>query len=183
MVPVPLPAPLPPPPRPDEPPTVLDIEASGFGAHSYPIEVGFVLPDGGSWCSLIRPEPGWDHWDDAAQTVHGVSRTLLARHGRSASEVAGALNERLGGRIVYCDAWGHDYPWLAKLFDAAGRRPAFRLEHLHRLLDDRDAPRFAQFKQALAAEQGRLRHRASTDARVLQNAWRQTMARPARHAG
>lgn len=166
---------------PAEAPTVLDIEASGFGAHSYPIEVGFVLPDGGSWCSLIRPESGWQHWNAEAEATHGITRALLERHGRSARDVAATLNERLQGRVVYCDAWGHDYPWLAKLFDAAHLQPGFRLEHLHRLLDDADAPRFAQIKQVLAAEQGRLRHRASTDARLLQNAWRQTMAGTPRH--
>jgi hypothetical protein len=163
-------------------PTVLDIEASGFGAHSYPIEIGFVLPDGGSWCSLIRPAQDWQHWDDRAQAVHGLTRELLESHGRSVHDVAAALNDRLHGRVVYCDGWGHDYPWLARLFEAAELRPDFRLEHLNRLLDDTDAPRFAQIKQTLAAEQGRLRHRASTDARVLQNAWRQTMAGPAPRA-
>lgn len=163
-------------------PTVLDIEASGFGAASYPIEVGFVLPDGGSWCSLIRPAPEWQHWDADAAAVHGLTRDMLERHGRSVHEVADALNARLRGRVVYCDGWGHDYPWLAKLFDAAGRQPHFQLEHLHRLLDDTDAPRFAQIKLGLASEQGRLRHRASTDARVLQNAWRQTMAASPRAA-
>lgn len=165
-----------------EVPTVLDIEASGFGAHSYPIEVGFVLPDGGSWCSLIRPAPEWLHWDPDAAAMHGLTRDMLERHGRGVHEVAAALNERLRGRVVYCDGWGHDYPWLAKLFDAAGLQPAFRLEHLQRLLDDADAPRFAQIKHGLATEQGRLRHRASTDARVLQNAWRQTMAHSPRAA-
>ena len=45
---------LPVPPRAFEPPAVLDIEASGFGVGSYPIEVGFVLPDGQSYCSLLR---------------------------------------------------------------------------------------------------------------------------------
>lgn len=170
------------PSSPGDAPTVIDIEASGFGAHSYPIEIGFVLPDGGSWCSLIRPAADWRHWDATAEAVHGLTRAMLERHGRSVGDVAAALNERLRGRVVYCDGWGHDYPWLARLFDAAGRQPAFRLEHMHRLLDDADAPRFAQIKHGLATEQGRLRHRASTDARVLQNAWRQTMARSPRAA-
>ena len=31
---------------PEEAPAVLDIEASGFGRGSYPIEVGFVLANG-----------------------------------------------------------------------------------------------------------------------------------------
>ena len=34
-------------------PTILDIEASGFGPGSYPIEIGFVTGAGKAWCSLI----------------------------------------------------------------------------------------------------------------------------------
>ena len=90
--------------------------------------------------------------------------------------MAEALNARLAAQTVYCDAWGHDYPWLARLYDAAGLSPTFRLEHLHRLLDDDDAPRFATLKAAFAAASSQPRHRASADALVLQNAWRQTMA-------
>lgn len=40
-------------------PTILDIEASGFGRGSYPIEVGFVAGDGTLFCGLVRPEPDW----------------------------------------------------------------------------------------------------------------------------
>ena len=58
-------------------PTILDIEASGFGPGSYPIEVGLVLPDGDAWCSLIRPEPGWLHWDPSAEQVHGTKVALV----------------------------------------------------------------------------------------------------------
>jgi hypothetical protein len=36
---------------------VIDVEASGFGRGSYPIEVGFVLPDGEAVCTLVRPRP------------------------------------------------------------------------------------------------------------------------------
>jgi len=49
-------------------PAVLDIEASGFGRDSYPVEIGYVLPDGQTWCTLIRPAPAWTHWDATAAT-------------------------------------------------------------------------------------------------------------------
>ena len=77
-------------------PCVLDIEASGFGRGSYPIEIGFVLPDGTAYCTLIVPDEGWTHWDGDAERVHGISRSLLQRHGRSAHEVAVELNHRSG---------------------------------------------------------------------------------------
>jgi hypothetical protein len=151
-------------------PAVLDLEASGFGRASYPIEVGFVLPNGGVGCTLIRPEPGWTHWDASAERLHGIRRETAVRAGRSARDVAGWLNRHLSGLIVYCDGWAHDYPWLGMLFEAAGQRPTFRLEHLQRLLDDE---RRARWDAAVASARdavGRDRHRASVDARALQRA-------------
>ncbi|MDB5851379.1 MAG: hypothetical protein JWP29_5131, partial [Rhodoferax sp.] len=63
-------------------PTVLDVEASGFGRHSYPIEVGYVLPDGKTYCTLIRPEPTWTHWDPEAEHLHHISRETVLAMGR-----------------------------------------------------------------------------------------------------
>ena len=54
-------------------PAVLDIEASGFGRDSFPVEVGFVLPDGETFCTLIRPAAGWTHWDDSAERLRGMT--------------------------------------------------------------------------------------------------------------
>ena len=65
-------------------PTILDIEASGFGRGSYPIEIGFSDGQGGLFCSLIQPEADWLHWDDSAEALHGLSRELLLTHGRPA---------------------------------------------------------------------------------------------------
>jgi hypothetical protein len=147
---------------------VIDIEASGFGRHSYPIEVGYVRGDGQAWCSLVRPEVDWLHWDEQAATVHGIARPLLLQHGRPASEVAQRLNDDLGGRTVYCDGWAHDYAWLGLLFEVAGLVPRFKLESVHRLLDDSRLARLdAERSQAFAAL-GIGRHRASSDARALQ---------------
>lgn len=76
-------------------PCILDIEASGFGASSDPIEVGHVLADGRSRCTLIRPREGWTHWDPRAEALHGISRETLLRHGRPVAEVARTLNADL----------------------------------------------------------------------------------------
>ncbi|MDE0926942.1 MAG: hypothetical protein OR997_07780 [Methylophilaceae bacterium] len=45
------------------PPSVIDIETSGFGAGSYPIEVGYVTHQGKRWCSLITLCDDWQHWN------------------------------------------------------------------------------------------------------------------------
>ena len=36
-------------------PIVMDVEASGFGRDSYPIEIGCVMPDGRRECSPSEP--------------------------------------------------------------------------------------------------------------------------------
>ena len=69
------------------PPTIIDIEASGFGRGSYPIEVGFVLPDGASYCTLIRPATHWNHWDAGAEALHHITLRQLAEHGKPTTGV------------------------------------------------------------------------------------------------
>ncbi len=149
-------------------PAILDVEASGFGRGSYPIEVGFVLGSGLSFCTLVRPQPDWTHWDEAAAQVHGLSRELLQRHGRPVPEVARLLNQHLAGQTVYCDGWAHDYPWIATLYDAAGARPAFTLGHVRTLLDEDAAARWDEACAEIRRKLHLQRHRASTDARVIQ---------------
>lgn len=149
-------------------PPILDVEASGFGRNSYPIEVGYVLPDGTSYCSLIKPPPHWTHWDPAAESVHHIGRELLMQHGRDVREVARTLNEGLRGRTVFSDGWAHDYPWLAALYEEAGLVPSFRLESLRGLLSEEQASQWAATRQAVMREQQVQRHRASADARLLQ---------------
>jgi len=150
------------------PPCIIDIEASGFGVGSYPIEVGTVLADGSAYCSLISPEPDWRHWEHSAEGVHGITREALQAHGKPAAVVAQALNERLRGHTVYTDAWYHDYQWLARLFDAADTQPAFKLEDLRELLDDNAQARWHEVRQKVMATLRLNRHRASNDAKVLQ---------------
>jgi hypothetical protein len=154
-------------------PAILDIEASGFGRGSYPIEIGFVSTDGGLFCSLIRPEPEWQHWDDSAEALHGITRDLLQCYGRSVTWTAAQLNERLAGQTVYCDGWGQDYPWLDRLYDAAGLLPSFKLDDLRRLLNEDEAQRWRTVTDAVRNRQHLSRHRASSDARVLQMALEQ----------
>lgn len=153
-------------------PAILDIEASGFGRGSYPIELGVVDPAGRSFCSLVRPEPDWLHWDPAAEALHGITRDLLDRHGRPARWIASEMNVRLAGQTVYCDGWGQDYSWLGRLFDAADLQPQFRLEDVRRLLTEEQALRWGELTASIRVRFAFARHRASNDARVLQEALR-----------
>lgn len=148
-------------------PPIIDVEASGFGAASYPIEVGVALPDGRSYCSLIRPLPQWTHWDESAEQVHRVSRDTLVKHGRAPEEVADQINALLAGQTVYCDAWYHDLTWLSRLFEATGRIQAFRLDDIRCLLNEAQADHWHLTKTRIQEDLGLKRHRASNDARIL----------------
>ncbi len=146
----------------------IDVEASGFGSASYPIEVGCVYPDGIGYCSLIIPEPDWLHWDEGAEKVHGIPREVLFLRGRTPHDVAMELNEKLSGKRVVTDAWYHDYNWIQRLFVAAAAVPRFELIDLRELLDEEKAARWESTKAEVQAELNLKRHRASHDARVLQ---------------
>jgi hypothetical protein len=148
----------------------MDIEASGFGRRSYPIEVGYVLPDGRAACMLVCPAAGWTHWDDGAEKVHGITRSTLATHGRTPLDVARLLNRDLAGLTVYCDGWAHDYAGLAALFEEAGLSPSFKLESVGALFDDAHLAQLDAARREAVAELGLTRHRASNDARALQRA-------------
>ena len=81
-------------------PAIIDIEASGFGNGSYPIEVGLALPDGSTHCFIIRPASNWTHWDSSAQAIHGISRETLIESGKPPPEVADSLNRLVAGQKV-----------------------------------------------------------------------------------
>lgn len=149
-------------------PAFIDVEASGLGGRSYPIEVGLVTAGGATYCALLKPPPQWTYWENSAEAVHHITRTILEEHGKPLEEVARAVNSLLAGQVVYSDAWGNDYAWLGKLFDAADLPMRFRLESVRALLDDEQASRWATAREAVAAELALERHRASGDARVLQ---------------
>jgi hypothetical protein len=147
---------------------VLDIEASGFGSKSYPIEVGFVLPDQTAYCTLITPDPSWVHWDEKAERIHGINRETLHQHGRSVTNVAHELNRQLQGLTIYTDAWYHDYQWMCRLFEAADMHPQFKMDDIGRLLNESSQSQWHATKAQVQSELNLQRHRASGDAKILQ---------------
>ncbi|MEE4298828.1 MAG: hypothetical protein V2J24_05240 [Pseudomonadales bacterium] len=157
-------------------PIILDVEASGFGRGSYPIEIGLAFPDGSTEAFLIHPAPGWSHWDPGAERVHGISREELLVHGRNVVEVAALLNARLAGNRAYSDAWNFDSSWVARLFETAGFPQHFRLDTVRTLLDETEVEAWTEAKRVVRARYGDVVHRAAADARLLQRtveaAWR-----------
>ncbi len=148
-------------------PVIIDIEASGFGSGSYPIEVGYFTPDGNSYCSLILPEPGWTHWDPSAEQVHGISREILLAKGRPAVEICLDLNTALRGQTIYCDAWAYDYVWLSKLYDAVELFPTYHLKDLRELLAECEQSLWHGLRSEVEKRLALRRHRASGDARTI----------------
>ena len=159
-----------------ENPIIIDVEASGFGGTSYPIEVGVALDDDTTYCSLIRPAPDWDHWDTDAEKVHGIPRALLEIHGRPMHEVAASLNELLDGKTLYSDGWVVDKPWLTTLFHEARIPMTFRVSPLEMILSEDQMERWHATKAQILAEAGEDRHRASFDAWIVQETYRRTLA-------
>lgn len=149
-------------------PIIIDIEASGFGAGSYPIEVGISLANGRTHCYLLRPQPDWTHWEAGAEAVHGLSRSLLESHGRPVREVAAQLNAILLGQTVYSDGWSYDVSWLARLFDAAGLPQTFRIDTLRSVMREVQLPIWDETRERVTRELALQRHRASSDALILQ---------------
>ena len=146
----------------------IDVEASGFGAGSYPIEVGVALANGQSHCTLIRPEADWLHWSQEAESLHGISRDILLIKGTSTLKAALLMNEWLSGKTVYSDAWGNDSCWLALLFEEAGVRQRFKLDSVVSLLTSDEMMRWQHKKEQVIRSMQLKRHRASSDAKILQ---------------
>lgn len=152
-------------------PIIIDVEASGFGRGSYPIEIGLALEHGDTMQLLVRPEPDWVHWEAEAAALHGIDRDHLLEAGTDVREVARILNDRLAGETVYSNAWGHDVTWIALLFDAADTLQAFRIEALETLVgEDMREAWLAAREKTLASMAGQP-HRADVDALNLQTTY------------
>ena len=115
-------------------PNIIDIEASGFGNNSYPIEVGVITSEGRRFCRLIKPLESWTHWDDSAESLHGISRHHLDKFGVEPQRVCVQLNAFLQNTTVYSDGWTVDSSWVRRLFDEAGVAMTFRVSPLELIL-------------------------------------------------
>jgi len=157
-------------------PFIIDVEASGFGSESYPIEIGVALNDGQRFCTLVLPAPEWTHWDKKAEKIHKVSRDMLEANGKPVNEVADQLNETLAGMILYSDGWVVDKPWLTTLFHAAGRQMKFSVSPLEMILTEKQMVVWHDTKEKVIKQINLTRHRASNDAWIIQETFKQSLA-------
>ena len=112
--------------------------------------------------------------------MHGIRRETLLQHGHAPRAVAERLNAELGDQLVYSDAWGHDYAWLARLYEEAELPRTFKLEPAARLFGETLLGQLDEVHKAAFTELAVTRHRASNDARALQRALQQLELRPGR---
>jgi len=155
-------------------PLIIDIEASGFAADSYPIEVGLALKEDQRYCSLIIPAPDWNHWCMEAQQYHHIDRQTLAAYGKAIVDVAAELNHLLAEQTVYSDGWVVDKPWLIKLFHWARLEPSFRISPLEMILSEDQMDIWHQVKDQVIEDLAINRHRASNDALIIQQTYQRT---------
>lgn len=156
-------------------PNIIDIEASGFGGDSYPIEVGLVLSNGQKFCSLIVPFDGWVHWNNEAEKIHHISRKKLQVYGKPVSQVAKELNKLLKGMTLYSDGWVVDKPWLIRLFYASKVEMEFSVSPIEMILSEAQMAVWDEVKNKVITKYDIQRHRASNDAWVIQETYRQTI--------
>lgn len=156
-------------------PPIIDLEASGFGRGSYPIEVGFALEDRVVHSFLIKPAPSWLHWSVEAELIHGISRADLQEAGMTPREVALKMNDMLRGKTLYSDAWSFDSSWMGRLFDEAELVQRFRIETINKLLTPAQMEMWTDTKQSLWSEMRIERHRAANDVQVLQETYLRVM--------
>ena len=156
-------------------PFIVDVEASGFGCESYPIEIGLALDGENRYCSLIIPADQWTHWDMAAQDTHHISREILTRYGKPLDHVADELNRILNGLTVYSDGWTVDKPWITRLYSEAGIRQNFTISPLERILTEPQMEIWHTTKEKIITSMNLTRHRASSDAFIIQETFFRTL--------
>ena len=155
-------------------PIIIDIEASGFGGDSYPIEIGLAFSAKQRFCRLIRPQADWLHWSEEAQALHGISRAVLVDKGVNVNRVCLELNQLLDTKTVYSDGWVVDSPWLNRLYESAGISRSFKISALEMILNEHQMALWHPTKDRLFAISTHRRHRASHDAAIIQMTYLET---------
>ena len=153
-------------------PIIIDVEASGLHAESYPIEIA-VLIDGRCHSWLIKPERQWRYWDLNAEKIHGISRETLLQEGKPAAIVASELNSVLEDTrgLVYSDADYWDSAWVQTLYMACPESPSFHVLSLFDLLEAEQIASFQEHKKRIANSGEFREHRAYEDVVIIKNAF------------
>jgi len=151
----------------------IDLEASGLGSKSWPIEIGWAFSDWPVRSMLIKPADTWSltAWEKSAEELHRITPDKLIREGTPVLEAALVLNAAFASAHVYSDAPDYDGYWLYRLYEAAGVRANFKLFDFAELIK----PLAKSTPIELVGRAQELEphtHRAAQDVRHLQTIYR-----------
>lgn len=79
-------------------------------------------------------------------------------------------------QTVYSDGWTVDKPWLIELFSAAKIPLSFSISPLEFILNEYQMKTWHSTKDNVIQEMGLMRHRASSDAMIIQETYKRTLA-------
>jgi len=117
---------------------IVDCEASGLQAQSYPIQIAWVdIATRETDEFYIKPHHTWQHWDYNAQDIHNIRREELMHTGLSVSDAARRFLDAVdhGNCRVYSDAPACEGFWLGRLLLTAGVTPAVAPLEVAHVLD------------------------------------------------
>lgn len=102
-------------------PLIVDLEATGLGENSFPIEISWVNHKGKIFTHFISVE-GVDNveWDENISEINRITLEDL-EDGLSVNEVVALLEESIGDGelVIYTDGVEWDEFWLRRLYSAA----------------------------------------------------------------
>lgn len=153
---------------------MLDVEASGLGHSSYPVEVALASSTGAHANFLIKPTTDWleqGEWDKNAEKLHGLSQQQLLQHGDNIVSIAQQLNKYLCGKLVLCNDLTFDGFWLTQLFKAANTSVTFYLIDLSALFDYWGEEKARLYKEEYSKMLNTNEHRALPDAKRFVGAY------------
>lgn len=144
---------------------IIDIEASGLGDESYPIEVAWGHRNNPTLYDsfLICPPDDWTHWDGYAESsIHRISREVLLKDGVCVEDAVARLDSQLEGAVVYSDYVPADRPWIVKLYNHLGREPTFQVRSVYSLIPPDKVADYIRRYDSTQTE-----HRALADVRKI----------------
>jgi hypothetical protein len=146
----------------------LDVEASGMGIESFPIEIAYSSSNGDKNEYLIKPTQDWlndGSWCfNAEHNIHKISLEILIENGMNTYDVAINLNKALLGKFLLCNDLEYDGVWLTQLFKAASIGVQFTLTDIRYLYEYWGEDKTNAFKEVYKSIVPSTNHRALPDA-------------------
>lgn len=150
----------------------IDIEASGLGIDSYPIECGWTVWNGEGDATLINHQPWLEssYWDSQAELLHGISKESL-KDAPDAKTALKIITDKTQEGILFSDCPKMESIWLSLLSSASQDRMKWTIHDATSLFgkslkDERMANSIMEKFKTTGHH-----HRAQGDSLVLWKVW------------